>query len=372
MKDIEQIYLDYASTTPVDSEVLDAMLPYFKENFGNSGSSTHSYGWKAKGGVQSARRICQQYFNCDEQEFIFTSGATESINLALKGGYELMRPYGNHIITSKVEHKAVLDTCNYLETQGARITYLDVNQDGEIDINELESAITSETILLTFMWVNNETGVINPIEQIGEIAKARKLFFFTDATQALGKVKINLKENHIAAASFSGHKVYGPKGIGGLYLSRKSPRFQPVTQQFGGGQEFGFRAGTLNTPGIVGFGKAVENIEKDQSQICSLSKRIINGMKELGFMLNAEGAERVPHIMSFYHPKHRAQEIIKAAKSLAFSLGSACNSDKGEPSHVIATMNLPGDVAQKTFRISIGKNITEEEAQSTLEVFSQI
>lgn len=369
MNDKAPIYLDYAATTPLDPRVLDAMLPYFKEHFGNAGSSTHTYGWSAKGGVQSSRRVFQDYFNCSESEIVFTSGATESINLALKGGFELMRDFGNHIITAKNEHKAVLDTCAYLEKQGAEVTYLETNESGQISLQELRASITSETVMISLMWVNNETGVINPVAEIGAIAKENNVFFFTDATQALGKTDIQLKENNIAAASFSSHKIYGPKGIGALYISRKSPRFQPIPQVFGGGQENGFRGGTLNTPGIVGFAEALKIAQQADSNLIHQSDSLCKGMQDIGFVLNCQEAEKVPHILSFYHPDYKAKDIVKNTSNIAFSLGSACNSEKGEVSHVLLTLGKGKSFAENCFRVSIGRFTTPQEISRTIELF---
>ncbi|MEO6949231.1 MAG: aminotransferase class V-fold PLP-dependent enzyme, partial [Ginsengibacter sp.] len=268
------VYLDYNATTQMDERVLEVMLPYFTKYYGNAASSSHAFGWQAEEAVEYAREKVAKLVNAETKEIIFTSGATESVNLALKGVFEMYAMKGNHIITVQTEHKAVLDTCAHIEKSGGEITYLQVNKEGLINLEELEKAIKPHTILISIMYANNETGVIQPIKDIGRIAKKRGILFFTDATQAIGKIPVDVIENNIDLMSFSAHKIYGPKGVGALYVRRKDPRVRLAAQIDGGGHERGMRSGTLNVPGIAGFGKACEILQIELSKETSKIKRL--------------------------------------------------------------------------------------------------
>lgn len=333
-------YLDNASTTPVDPRVLKEMLPYFSDFFGNA-SSQHEFGYKAKRAIEKSREQVANLINCFEDEIIFTSGATESINLALKGYVEANAYKGNHIITVKTEHKAVLNTCEYLETKGIEVTYLDVDKNGLIDLDELESNITKKTILISVMWVNNETGVIQPIKRIGEIAHSNNICFFTDATQAVGKIKVDLQENLIDMLCFSGHKLNGPKGIGVLF---KKPEVSLTPLIHGGGQEKGLRGGTYNSPLIVGLGKACELVndefEENLKNLLSQANKFSDYFEDnkIG-EINFKNVPTAPHILSITLFNYEAEEflIIKSKEFLA-STGSACNAELIEPSHVLSEL----------------------------------
>lgn len=362
---MKTIYLDNASTTAVNSEVLKEMLPYFTEDYGNASSGTHKLGWKSKAAVTKSRKIIANHIGAEEGELIFTSGATESINLGLKGVFDLYKTKGKHIISCKTEHKACLDTLNYLEENGAEISYVHVDKNGLINFSELEKLIRPDTILLTFMWVNNETGTIQNVAKIGEIAKKNKLLFFCDGTQALGKFKINVKENGIAMLAISAHKTHGPKGIGALFISRKNPRVTLTPLIHGGNQEKNLRSGTLNTPAIVGFGKAIECIDEDFSnaKVIALAQKIKNHISNLGGKLNIDSKYACPHILNFQVPKTKATNLIKLNPQFAFSLGSACTSEKIETSHVLKAIGLNKKEVEHSFRISIGTNTTLEEIE---------
>jgi len=284
------IYLDYAATTPVDPDALAEMLPFFTQNFGNAGSATHQHGWYANGAVKRARKQISESINCEETEIVFTSGATESINLAMKGVYELYSTKGEHIIISKTEHKAVLDTAEYLQKKGAKITYLDVDDNGVIDPQDLKNAITDRTVLIAIMWVNNETGTIQDVKELSAIAYQNNVPFLCDGTQALGKLKIDMTDNHIGLMPISSHKVFGPKGVGALFIRRKKPRISLEALVHGGGQERGFRAGTLNVPGIVGFGVAAltqaNNLNSKQARIKDIKSQFLNFFKQYDVIVN--------------------------------------------------------------------------------------
>ncbi|WP_225865636.1 cysteine desulfurase family protein [Dyadobacter aurulentus] len=356
------LYLDYASTTPTDPRVLDAMLPYFGQKFGNPASRTHDFGVESKNAVQRARAQLADLIGAKkDEEIIFTSGATEAINLAVKGVYENYRHKGNHIITTIVEHKAVLDTCLYLETQGARVTLLGVNQSGLINLEELESAITPETVLISVQYVNNETGVIQPISEISAIARQRDILFMTDATQAVGRIPLNVHKENIDLLTFSAHKIYGPNGIGALYVKSTYPRIKITTQIHGGGHEFGLRSGTLNTPGIVGFGEAAalckESYHSELAHLFALRNSIEAKLLSLpDCHINGINAPRAPHIVNFHFDGIDAEAlIIHLRDNIAISNGSACTSHKVEPSHVIMAMHHSEDTAYCSLRLSIGR-----------------
>lgn len=362
------IYLDYNATCPCDSEVVAAMLPYFNQKFGNPASRTHAMGWQADEAVKQANIQLAAWLHCDENEIIYTSGATESCNLAIKGVFERMLPYGNHIITCKTEHKAVLDTCEHLEKLGAQITYLPVDEKGNISLIDLEAAINTETILIALMYANNETGTIHPISKIGALAREKKVYFFCDATQAVGKIKVDVHADNIDLMAFSAHKFYGPKGVGGLYINRKSPRVQLIAQIDGGGHQNGFRSGTLNVPGIVGMGKAAA-ITQSQAYLESM-KQINHWRQQIETALlrlpnakiNGGDTERLPHVINIAFEGIKAERLVSMLNNeLAFSVGSACTSAQQKASHVLQAMQLPQTVIDGSVRLSLGKYLTDEE-----------
>lgn len=361
-------YFDNASTTKVDSRVLEVMLPYFSEIYGNA-SSNHDFGKKSKLAIEISRKQVSKLINCNEGEIIFTSGATESINFALKGYVESNFEKGNHVITVKTEHKAVLSTCEYLETKGVEVTYLDVDKDGLISINDLINSIRKDTILICVMLVNNETGVIQPVKEIGAIAKQNSITFFCDATQAVGKFKVDVNENNIDLLCFSGHKLNAPKGVGVLYKNKNivlTPLFH------GGGQENGLRAGTYNTPLIIGIGKACEiavNEFKENSNLIERkSEFLIQEIKNIaGSIIVGNGNFRVPNIIDIMIPGLDSTIFISKTKNLALSNGSACTSQIIESSHVLKAMGFNGVECNQNIRISIDKEITESQIKQLVE-----
>lgn len=367
-----RIYLDYNATTPCHPEVVDEMLPFFNTCFGNAASRSHPFGWEAAEAVENARERIARLTATEPQEIIFTSGATESDNLALKGVFETYARKGKHIITLKTEHKAVLDTCKRLEKQGAEITYLSVNREGLVDLEELEAAIRSDTILVAVMWANNETGVIQPVKAIGEICGRHGVLFFSDATQAVGKIRTHPREQGIHLMAFSAHKMYGPKGVGALYLSRKSPRARITALIDGGGHERGLRSGTLNVPGIAGFGKAAEmadlEMEQDATRLQALRDKLESALIRIeDVYVNGAVGSRMPHVsnLAFRHVDDEA--LISACnREIAVSSGSACSSASLEPSHVLAAMGLEDDLLQSSLRFSLGKFTTEEDIDFTI------
>jgi cysteine desulfurase len=367
------VYLDYNATTPVDSRVLEEMMPYFTEHFGNAASRSHAFGWEAEEAVNYAREQVSQLIGAEPKEIIFTSGATESDNLALKGVFEMYATKGNHIITVKTEHKAVLDTCKHIEKLGGEITYLDVKPDGLIDLAELENLIKPSTILISIMYANNETGLIQPIKEISTIAKKHGVLFFTDATQAAGKIPLNVNEDGIDLMAFSAHKLYGPKGVGALYVRRKNPRVKVTAQIDGGGHERGMRSGTLNVPGIVGFGKACElcriEMKKETERIKSLRDYLETELlKQDGISVNGNREKRLYNVtnLSFKYPG--SERIMPAIqKNIALSAGSACSSASPEPSHVLNAMGLDDEQAHSSLRFSLGRFTTQEEIDYTID-----
>lgn len=368
-----RIYLDYNATTPCDPRVVEAMLPYFNQRFGNAASRSHPFGWEAAEAVEGAREQISKLIGADAQEIIFTSGATESDNLAIKGVFELYARKGNHIITVKTEHKAVLDTCLHLEKRGAEVTYLPVNREGLIDPAELEAAIRPDTILVAVMWANNETGVIQPMKTIGEICEKHGVLFFSDATQAVGKMKTSPRENGIHLMAFTAHKMYGPKGVGALYISRKSPRVKLAAQIDGGGHERGMRSGTLNVPGIVGFGKAAEiaslEMEQEKARLQSLRDKLELALTSLDEVyVNGSLESRMPHVsyLAFRHVDDEAL-ISTFNREIALSTGSACTSASLEPSHVLAAMGLEDDLLSSSLRFSLGRFTTEADIDFTIQ-----
>jgi cysteine desulfurase len=353
--------------------VLEAMLPFFSGHFGNAASRSHSFGWQAEEAVDIARNQVADVIGSHVQEVVFTSGATEAINLALKGVYETYSGRGRHIVTVATEHKAVIDTCAHLERIGAEVTYLGVKNNGTIDLAELEDALRSDTILVAVMYANNETGVINPVQKIGEIAKKRNVLFFCDATQAVGKLDVDVERDHIDLMSLSAHKLYGPKGAGALYVRRKNPRVKLTAQIDGGGHERGMRSGTLNVPGIVGLGKACEvakeQLKPDAQRLSQLRNRLEEGLSTLGnVFVNGAGAERLPHVTNLSFAQVDGQALIGGLnKTMAISSGSACMSAAIEPSYVLKAMGVDDELAYGSIRFSLGRNNTEEEIEFIIE-----
>ncbi|HUQ65875.1 MAG TPA: IscS subfamily cysteine desulfurase [Flavitalea sp.] len=371
------VYLDYNATTPCDGRVVEAMLPFFTKHFGNAASRSHAYGWVAEEGVEYAREQVGQLVCAEPKEIIFTSGATEADNLALKGVFQLYAGKGNHIITVSTEHKAVLDTCMSIEKEGGEVTYLQVKPDGLLDLDALEAAVRPTTILIAVMYANNETGTIQPVKQIGEIAKKHGIIFFSDATQAVGKIPVNVIEDQIDLMAFSAHKIYGPKGVGALYVRRKQPRVKLIPQMHGGGHEKGTRSGTLNVPGIVGFGKAcdlaMKEMDTDIKRLIILRNKLENELlKTAGAAVNGSILHRLPYVcnLSFRYIDGNAL-MIGLNKSIAVSSGSACTSASAEPSHVLKALGLEDDLAHSSLRFSLGRFTTEEEVDFAIEHVSK-
>ncbi len=370
------IYLDNNATTPCDPRVVEAMLPYFYEHPGNAASRSHPFGWVAEEAVDYAREQIAQLIQVDPKEVIFTSGATEADNLALKGVYEMYKRKGNHIITVRTEHKAVLDTCDHLEKNGAEITYLNVQHDGRINLEELEAAIKPSTILVSVMWANNETGVIQPMKEIGEICAKHGVLFFSDATQAVGKIPVDPKATGVHLMAFTAHKMYGPKGVGALYVSRKNPRVKVTAQMDGGGHERGMRSGTLNVPGIVGFGKAAElarlEMDQDAARLSQLRDRLQQGLMALEeTVINGNVDHRMPHVanISFKHVEGEGL-MMTFNQTIALSSGSACTSASLEPSYVLVSMGLGDDLAHSSLRMSLGRFSTSEDVEEAITLIS--
>jgi cysteine desulfurase len=366
------IYLDNNATTPVDPRVLDSMLPFFTKYFGNAASHSHTFGWEAEAAVKYAREQVALLINAEPNEIIFTSGATESDNLALKGIFEMYAAKGNHIITVSTEHKAVLDSCAHLEKLGADVTYLNVNKDGIIDLKELESAIKPTTILLAVMYANNETGVIQPVKEIGMIAEKHSVLFFSDATQAVGKIPVDVIQDNIDLMAFSAHKIYGPKGAGALYIRRKNPRVRITAQIDGGGHERNFRSGTLNVPGIVGFGKACElckiEMQKDGDNMKILRNKLESALLETKkSTINGSTKHRLPNVTNMSFKNRNSAELMgKLSNTIALSSGSACTSATLSPSFVLKAMGLSDDEALSSLRFGLGRFTTEEEIDYTI------
>jgi cysteine desulfurase len=360
------IYLDNNATTRMDERVLDAMLPYFRDNFGNAASRNHPFGWKAEEAVDYAREQIAALIGASEKEIIFTSGATESNNLALKGVAEMYISKGNHIVTLVTEHKAILDTCKHLEKQGFKVTYLPVGVDGLVDLALVEEAITNETVLVSVMYANNEIGVIQPIKEIAALAHAKGALFHTDATQAVGKIPVDVIESGIDLLSFTGHKMYGPKGVGALYVRRKNPRVKVTSQMDGGGHERGMRSGTLNVPGIVGFGKACELCKQEMAEetkrLSALRDKLESSLLELEeSYVNGNTTHRLPHVSNISFKYVEGEGLIMGVKDIAVSSGSACTSASLEPSYVLKGLGLSDDLAHSSLRFGLGRFTTEEE-----------
>ncbi len=376
--DTKLIYLDNNATTPTDPRVVEAMLPYFTTHFGNAASRNHPFGWAAEEGVDYAREQIAQLINADSKEIIFTSGATEAINLAIKGVFEMYERKGNHIITVKTEHKAVLDTCKHLEKKGAEVTYLDVQADGRIDLKELEAAIKPNTILISVMWANNETGVIQDMKTIGEICERHGVLFMSDITQAVGKIPTNMKEMGIHLATFTAHKMYGPKGVGALFVNRLKPRVKVTAQIDGGGHERGMRSGTLNVPGIVGFGRAAEiarhEMHAEAARLSKLRDRLQAGFEAMleEVYVNGNQEHRMPHVtnISFKHVEGEGL-MMTFNQNIALSSGSACTSASLEPSYVLVALGLGDDLAHSSLRFSLGRFTTDADVDYTLQAVSK-
>ncbi|MFO0484436.1 MAG: IscS subfamily cysteine desulfurase [Sphingobacteriia bacterium] len=360
------IYLDNNATTRMDPRVLEAMLPYFTEDYGNAASRNHLFGWRAEEAVDYAREQIANLIGCTAKEIVFTSGATESNNLAIKGVFEMYARKGNHIITARTEHKAVVDTCRALERRGARVTYLNVQQDGLIDLKELEAAMTPQTVLVAIMFANNETGVIQPIREMSAIAHSYGALFFTDATQAVGKIPVNVDEEGIDLMAFSGHKMYGPKGVGALYVRRKNPRVKVTAQMDGGGHERGMRSGTLNVPGIVGLGKACELAQQEMQAEATRLRQLRDKLETELLKIeestrNGNPTQRLPHVANISFKHVEGEGLMMGIKDLAVSSGSACTSASLEPSYVLKAMGLSDDLAHSSIRFGLGRFTTEAE-----------
>ncbi|MCE3008019.1 MAG: IscS subfamily cysteine desulfurase [Bacteroidetes bacterium] len=360
------IYLDNNATTRMDPRVLEAMLPYFTEDYGNAASRNHLFGWRAEEAVDYAREQIANLIGCTAKEIVFTSGATESNNLAIKGVFEMYARKGNHIITARTEHKAVVDTCRALERRGARVTYLNVQQDGLIDLKELEAAMTPQTALVAIMFANNETGVIQPIREMSAIAHSYGALFFTDATQAVGKIPVNVDEEGIDLMAFSGHKMYGPKGVGALYVRRKNPRVKVTAQMDGGGHERGMRSGTLNVPGIVGLGKACELAQQEMQAEATRLRQLRDKLETELLKIeestrNGNPTQRLPHVANISFKHVEGEGLMMGIKDLAVSSGSACTSASLEPSYVLKAMGLSDDLAHSSIRFGLGRFTTEAE-----------
>jgi cysteine desulfurase len=371
--DKKLIYLDNNSTTPTDPRVVEAMLPYFNQFHGNAASRNHPFGWAAEEAVDNARQQIADLLDVDSREIIFTSGATESDNLALKGVFEMYSRKGNHIITLTTEHKAVLDSCKKIEKMGGEVTYLEVNSDGLVDLNKLENAIKDSTILVSIMMANNETGVIQPMKEIGEICERKGVLFMSDATQAVGKIPVHPKELGIHLLAFTGHKMYGPKGVGALFVNRKNPRVKVTAQIDGGGHERGMRSGTLNVPGIVGMGKAAEiakaEMHDEAIRLSALRDKLENSLEAMleEVYVNGNQNHRMPHVsnISFKHVEGEGL-MMCFNQNIGVSSGSACTSASLEPSYVLVALGLGDDLAHSSIRFSLGRFTTEDEIDQAI------
>lgn len=374
MKQNKLIYLDYNATTPTDPRVVDKMLPYFYEIPGNAASRSHPFGWQAEEAVKIARQQIAGLIQVEPKEIVFTSGATESDNLALKGIFEMYYRSGNHIITLKSEHKAVLDTCEKIEKIGGEVTYLDVDKKGLVNLRELENAITKKTILVSIMWANNEIGVIQPMKEIGEICKRKGVLFMSDATQAVGKIKVDPKEVGVHVMAFTAHKMYGPKGVGALYVSSKNPRVKVTEQINGGGHERNMRSGTLNVPGIVGFGVAAEiakiEFNKEAQRLSILRDKLeLELLKIEETYNNGDTKNRLPHVTNLAFKYVEGEGLMSTFnQSIALASGSACTSASIDPSHVLIALGIGENMAHSSIRFSLGRFTTEDEIDRAIEL----
>lgn len=365
------IYLDYNATTPCAPEVIESMLPYFGTHFGNAASKSHPYGWVAENAVEEAREKVANLIGAKAKEIIFTSGATESINLGIKGTFEAYSGEKQHYITALTEHKAVLDTFSEIEKRGAEVTYLPVDSKGNISLEELENSILPHTKMICLMWANNETGVIHPVEKMAQLAESRNLIFFIDAVQAAGKIPVFTKGIHLMA--LSAHKLYGPKGVGALYVRHNHDLPKPLAQIHGGGHEKGMRSGTLNVPGIVGFGKAAElrlaEMISESKRLENLRNQLENGLLEIPeTFLNGSNESRLPHVTNIAFGGVEGEELLKKVnQKVAVSSGSACTSISPKPSHVLQAMGLTSDLGRASIRFSLGKNTSEADIDLTID-----
>ncbi len=367
------IYLDHNATTPCDPRVVDAMIPYFTNNFGNAASRNHPFGWQAEEAVDYAREQVAKLIGADPKEIIFTSGATEGDNLGIKGVFEMYASKGNHIITCNIEHKAVLDTCKHIEKEGGEVTYLKVKENGLIDLSELEAAIKPTTILIAIMYANNEIGTVMPMKEISAIAKKHGVLVFSDAVQAVGKIPVDVNKDGIDLMAFTAHKMYGPKGVGALYVRRKNPRVKVTAQIDGGGHERGMRSGTLNVPGIVGFGKACEicmnEMEEETARISKLRDKLQTELLKVEeSYLNGDKEHKLPHVSNISFKYVEGEGLMMGFnKNIAVSSGSACTSASLEPSYVLKALGLGDDLAHSSLRFGLGRFTTEDQIDYTIE-----
>ncbi len=372
-----QLYFDYNATTPCDERVLKAMLPFFKDDFGNASSSHHTYGWLAKNAVEEATESIASTFGVSAEELIYTSGATESINMIIKGICKAKKSVGNHIITTKAEHKAVLDTCKELEKDGFEFTYLDVDTDGCIPVEHYQQAIRDKTILITTLYANNETGVIQPLKALGQLCRDQGILLFSDTTQAMGKISLNEVFEAVDFACFSAHKLYGPKGVGLVYAREETTKGVLGSFIQGGGQQRGLRGGTLNTPGIVGFASALtlahSQLESETERLKSLRDRLESGIEAIELSkVNGKEADRLPNTSNISFQYVDGENLLRALSPfIAVSNGSACNSASVEPSHVLTAMGVARDVAYASLRFSLGRFTTEEDIEQAIEIVSR-
>ena len=372
------IYMDYHATTPVDPRVLEAMLPYFTEKFGNAASRNHAYGWQAEEAVEIGRKQVAELIGASAKEIVFTSGATESDNLAVKGVAHMYREKGDHIVTVQTEHKAILDTCKRLEKEGFQVTYLPVGRDGLLDLNRLADSLTPRTILITVMMANNEIGVVQPGAEIGRIARERRILFHTDAVQASGRLPIDVNALKADLVSLSAHKMYGPKGVGALYVRRKDPRVLLTPVIDGGGHERGMRSGTLNVPGIVGMGKAAEiakrELEVEAARLRTLRDRLSEGLhKELDeIYVNGSMEHRLPNNLNISFAYVEGESLLMGVNDVAVSSGSACTSASLEPSYVLKALGTGDDLAHSSIRFGLGRHNTEEEVDYVIDKVTSV
>ena len=367
------IYLDYQATTPVDPRVLEAMMPYFTHAFGNAASRSHSFGWDAEGAVDKARKQIASLIGASPKEIIFTSGSTEGINLAIKGAVEMHSAKGKHIVTTLVEHKAVLDTCKHLEKQGCEVTYLEPDSTGLVTAEQVAEAIREDTVIVAMIWANNEIGTVNPIREIGAVCHERGVLFFVDGTQAVGKIPVDVSADNVDLMCLSGHKIYGPKGVGCLYVRRRNPRVRIVAQMDGGGHERGMRSGTINVPGVVGLGAACavaeEDLEKDAAHSIALRERFEEKvLAELDYTtVNGNHEHRLPGCSNVSFCYVEGESLIMGVKDLAVSSGSACTSASLEPSHVLRACGVGDELAHSSIRFGFGRMTTEEDVDFAAE-----
>src|SRR5437016_1395929 len=372
------IYMDNHATTPLDPRVLEAMTPYFTNMFGNAASRNHQFGWEAEAAVETAREQIAKLIGATPKEIIFTSGATESDNLMIKGVAEMYREKGNHIITQAIEHKAVLDTCKRLEKYGYEVTYLPVQRDGRVNLDDLRKAITPKTILITIMYANNEIGIINPIAEIGKIAKEHGVFFAVDGVQAVGKIPVDVQKDNIDLLAISGHKIYGPKGVGALYVRRRNPRVQISAIIDGGGHERGMRSGTLNVTGIVGLGKACEIAQKEMpeeaARLLGLRERLRKGLEAKldEVFINGSMEHRLPNNLNMSFAYVEGESLLMGINDIAVSSGSACTSATLEPSYVLKALGVGEDLAHTSIRFGLGRFNTQEEVDYVINKMVQV